>query len=190
MAKLKPYNHSFDARKAVCELAIARLEEKASKRLMMIEKCEMKCNKTGSTKTVKFSDKPLDKKGKVTSINSVKKLYPLADLRSIGRHYVIKSTSHPHVIDPSGVGEFEDKKYGIRRHYTEAFCMRRDIYDNLIRLSKKHSLEEGARAAYEISWAIKKANEDSICLTLKDYKIEYGLSNFISKDIDSGQNLY
>jgi stearoyl-CoA desaturase (delta-9 desaturase) len=38
--KVKPYNHSLDARKAVNRLSIGRLVEKVPKRLMVIDRCE------------------------------------------------------------------------------------------------------------------------------------------------------
>lgn len=88
------------------------------------------------------------------------------------------------------MGEFETGKYGIRRHYTEAFAMRKDIYNNLIKLCNKPTLEEGAKAAYEVAACIKKANEDSVCLTIKNYRIKYGLSSFIFDDINKGFQLY
>ena len=180
--KLKPYNHSFDARQAVENLAVARLEGFAPKRLVKIERCEQVCNKTASTKCIKFKD--LSQSSKVEDFSHQRNFVPLADLRSIGRHYVIKSTCHPHTADPSEIGSFESSKYGIRRHYTEAFAMRKGIYENLIRLCNRPTLEEGAQASYEVQQLIRRSNDDAVCLTLKDYKIQYGLSSYLFKDVD------
>lgn len=47
----------------------------------------------------------------------------LDDISQIARHYLIKSSNHP-------------KNGTIRRHYTEAFCMRKEVYENLLKLAK------------------------------------------------------
>jgi len=117
---------------------------------MKVEKCEQQCNKTGSTKTVKFKN-TYETMKELQDFNRRNRHYPLADIRAIGRHYVIKNTSHPYVTDPSDIGEFEAYKYGIRRHYTEAFAMRKDIYDNLIKLCNKPSSDEANEAAQAVA---------------------------------------
>ena len=49
----------------------------------------------------------------------------LSDMGYIGKHYMVKSTSHPSTKGtPSDIKEFDPSKTGIKRHYTEAFCMR------------------------------------------------------------------
>jgi hypothetical protein len=54
----------------------------------------------------------------------------------------VKSTAHPKVSRISNPGYFRDSERGIRRHYTEAFCMREEVYKNLIKLSETHDNEE------------------------------------------------
>mmetsp|Transcript_10565 Transcript_10565/g.17727 ORF Transcript_10565/g.17727 Transcript_10565/m.17727 type:complete len:232 (-) Transcript_10565:65-760(-) len=68
--------------------------------------------------------------------------------------------------------------------------MRREIYGNLILLCNRPSLQDGAKAAYEISQAIRRGNTDSVCMSVKDYKIKYGLSNHLFRDFESKDNLY
>jgi hypothetical protein len=61
----------------------------------------------------------------------LEKTYPccLVDISYIGRHYLVKSTTHKSTIGgASALGEFESNKNGIKRQYTEAFCMRSEVY--------------------------------------------------------------
>lgn len=65
------------------------------------------------------------------------KLCSLQDLGQIGKHYLIKSTSHSHSKTGGTInsGTFDPIKSGIKRQYTECFAMRRDIYDNLLKIA-------------------------------------------------------
>jgi len=55
----------------------------------------------------------------------------------IGKHYLVKSTSHPKSsLFPSLNGEFDERKPGTKRHYTEAFCMRKNVFELLMKLAK------------------------------------------------------
>jgi hypothetical protein len=51
----------------------------------------------------------------------------------IARHYTVKITSHERLGKSSLA--FNAGDIGIKRHYTEAFCLRKDIYNNLIALA-------------------------------------------------------
>ena len=65
-----------------------------------------------------------------------KNICSLLDPLQIGKHFLVKSTSHP--ITKGGASEngiFEENKIGIKRQYTNAFCMRNEIYENIIRLA-------------------------------------------------------
>ena len=42
----------------------------------------------------------------------------------MGKHYRVKTTGET----------FSDKIQGISRHYSEAFCMRKNIYENILKL--------------------------------------------------------
>jgi len=52
----------------------------------------------------------------------------------IARHYTVKNTSHERLGKSSFA--FNAGDIGIKRHYTEAFCLRKDIYNNLIALAE------------------------------------------------------
>lgn len=62
---------------------------------------------------------------------------PIIDHTSVARHYLIKSTSHPETLGgPSREGEFDDTRHGIRRQYTECFCMRRNVYESILKIGR------------------------------------------------------
>jgi hypothetical protein len=47
------------------------------------------------------------------------------------------------------VGEFTDEKPGISRHYTEAFCMRKQVYESILRLAENPSDLEASNVILE-----------------------------------------
>mmetsp|Transcript_2610 Transcript_2610/g.4039 ORF Transcript_2610/g.4039 Transcript_2610/m.4039 type:complete len:124 (-) Transcript_2610:716-1087(-) len=123
------------------------MEWEAPARLMKIECMEQKANHTGSTVAIKFIENfdkhsfagipsgETTKVGETRSSGESKKYRLLADFpcclvdyRQIAKHYLIKSTSHPYTRLPSNTGQFQNEKQGIRRHYTEAFSMRKQVY--------------------------------------------------------------
>jgi len=89
----------------------------------------------------------------------------ILDISHIGKHYLVKSTSH--LISPYGpspAGEFNDTKPGIKRQYTEAFAMRKDIYDKLL-------VNEKGDYSADIMKAMKDNNLRDLSLTIKNYKL-------------------
>lgn len=62
----------------------------------------------------KLTDIPLLEKDKCS----------LEDFNQIAKHYLVKSTAHPRASSNSSPGYFKESDQGIKRHYTEAFCMR------------------------------------------------------------------
>jgi hypothetical protein len=101
----------------------------------------------------------------------------------------VKCTSHAGAQprDQSPAGEFTDDKAGISRHYSEAFCMGKPVYESLLKLAANPSDSD---AAATIVAQIKKGYASDMCLTIKDYKKVEGLSNFIHRDIDENQHVF
>ena len=143
------HTHSNDARRIVNSLVIGRLIDEAPIRLMKVKGVDRFANFTGSCKTIQFKDvdqgqrRVTEKEGQlivaeeISSNDGVKQLCPLKDFSSLGRHYLIKSTSHPKTQGgPSPSGEFDPKRHGIKRHYTECFCMRSLVYENLLKIAR------------------------------------------------------
>jgi len=101
----------------------------------------------------------------------------LLDIRNIGKHYLVKSSTHPITRGgPSPDGEFEDRKQGIKRHYTEAFCMRKEVYQSLLKIADN---SDDTDALETIKKSVTDNNIDSLCLTIKNYQMEKGLSKYI-----------
>lgn len=119
-------------------------------------------------------------------MNGNKYANSLLDPRSIAKHYTVKSTSLSYQYDilnllSSPNGQFDDKKSGIKRHYTEAFCMRPDVYQALLDLANNNEQE---KAAETIINAIKAGNNSDLHLTIKGYTQNEGLSKFIHEDLN------
>ena len=140
---VKNHMHSSDARRIVNSLIIGRLIEKAPEQIMSIAEEEGKANQSGSCVTFKF--KSVNKVVTDTSQDNLLgdkndeqgQLCPLRDFSQIGRHYVLKSTSHPKTIGgPSEPTTFDPIKHGIKRHYTECFCRRAVVYENLLKIAQ------------------------------------------------------
>jgi len=94
---------------------------------------------------------------------------PLVDHTSVARHYLIKSTSHPNTLGgTSREGEFDDTKHGIRRQYTECFCMRKNVYESLLKIGKQP--ENSAAEIRFIKHAINVYNSNGVCLSIKAYE--------------------
>ena len=131
----------------------------------MVVGTDCKANRTGSCITFKF--KEVDKGQETADFNSKllssetqsqgsQQMFlqksshngnaqpcPLLQLTDIGKHYMVKSTSHPKTKGgPSNIGEIEEGKFGIRRQYTECFCMRKQVYDNLIAIGRNLTSSE------------------------------------------------
>jgi hypothetical protein len=55
------------------------------------------------------------------------------DIRYLGRHFLVHSTSHPATKGgPTDEGVFDQNKQGKRRQYTEARCMSKTNHNALI----------------------------------------------------------
>lgn len=111
----------------------------------------------------------------------------LVDPSAMAKHYVVKSTSLPtESRGPSAPGEFDEKKSGIKRHYTEAFVMRPNVLEALISLAQN----KDEKSAQTIIDAVKQNNSKDLCLTIKGYKRNEGLSKFLHEDLKEKQHVY
>jgi len=155
MGKNKTHNwyHSTQARRIVNDITIGRYIKRAEVRLCNIS-VDRNTNSTGTCKTVKFRSIYDTQKnmmeGDLGGFNeqlledSTRLEYgegqyacPIIDHTSVARHYLIKSTSHPETLGgPSREGEFDDTRHGIRRQYTECFCMRRNVYESILKIGR------------------------------------------------------
>ena len=110
---------------------------------------------------------------------------PIIDHPSVARHYLIKSTSHPGTLGgPSREGEFNDRKHGIRRQYTECFCMRKNIYESILKIGRD---PENSKAEVNfIKHAANQYNQNGVCLSIKAYEDNSGLSSFIFNTAKNG----
>lgn len=97
---------------------------------------------------------------------------PLTDISQIGRHYLVKYVD---VLDDGNVPEKMDN-VGINRHYTEAFCMRKIVYESLLKLAEN---DADAQAMSDIRAEIESQKSDSLCLTIKRYAKNLSVSNFV-----------
>lgn len=115
---------------------------------------------------------------------------PLVDHTSVARHYLIKSTSHPKTLGgASREGEFDDTRHGIRRQYTECFCMRKNIYESLLKIGKQP--ENSAAEIRFIKHAINVYNSNGVCLSIKAYEENTGLSSFIFNNAkNNGKHIF
>lgn len=123
--EMKVHTHSRDARRVVNSLIIGRLEAPAKRKLLLVEKSQRDANETGTIKTILFD-------------GVINKDIPcsLLDIRYIGRHYLVKSTSHRQSRGATTEkGHFDISLPGIKRHYTEAFCMRPNVHDSILELA-------------------------------------------------------
>ena len=131
--KVEVHRHSIQARKIVNNLIFGRLSEKARERTMKVEQIEnngiSQCSK-GDIATLRFCETSPDSFEKIenTELQPImsNQRCSLEDISMIAKHYTVKSTEHPQGYNDGGMG--------IKRHYTEAFCLRSDIYKNLLML--------------------------------------------------------
>mmetsp|Transcript_12788 Transcript_12788/g.21629 ORF Transcript_12788/g.21629 Transcript_12788/m.21629 type:complete len:226 (-) Transcript_12788:192-869(-) len=90
----------------------------------------------------------------------------------------------------------------MRRPYTEAFSLRKDINQALVHLSKtaisiktrgitEESMEEDKETQAclkSLRERLEAGNADSVCLSVKDYFNKRGLSNYLFEDAKKGMN--
>lgn len=130
---------------------------------------------SGAAKTIKFI--PLldtsDNYNRISSNEASKEVCPLIDFTQMGKHYRVKTNKTE--------GKFSDELPGISRHYSEAFCMRKNVYENILKLVEN---PQDADATQKIVDEVKMF-WSNVCLTIKDYKTETGLSNLIHNDISA-----
>lgn len=96
---------------------------------MKVSSSDGYANKSGTCQTLRFKEVEVSVVGgnreKFITSKGPETICPLMDTSQIGRHYLIKSTSHPKTFGgASESGTYEETKHGIKRHYTECFCMR------------------------------------------------------------------
>jgi len=101
---------------------------------MKVNRSQRDANSAGNCKTLEFVDEEDETSFAQVSPEDNRLLgaqtpCSLVDIRYIGRHYLLKSTSHPSTLGiRSPTGSFDAVKTGIKRHYTEAFCMRANVF--------------------------------------------------------------
>ena len=72
---------------------------------------------------------------------------PILDFSSIGQHFLLKTTSHPATRGGSTpAGTLDRNKGGLKRQYTQAFCMISGVYENLLRLAADPTDADAAAA--------------------------------------------
>lgn len=85
-----------------------------------------------------------------------------SDLGMIGRHFLVSSKRFPK----------------IKRHYTICSCMRPELMNAFLKLA--HDVLNGNQIDFDFSLLDTK-DQDKICLTLKNYKMERGVSTQIHR---------
>lgn len=182
---VKNHKHSRDARTIVNSLIIGKFVDEAPVKVMALALAERNANKSGTCKTFKFREVAHyvkqngveDDNGQQQLLqNSMKNpaLCPLLDVAQIGRHYLLKYT---------GFGHFEPLKPGIKRHYTECFCMRPEVYENLLKIGQNLSNSQAEAAI--VREFIQKSNANDLSLSIKEYA-NLGLSNAIHNHKTTG----
>ena len=83
----------------------------------------------GNAKTIKFMPviDTSDNYGRMTNDEGRKEVCSLVDPTQIGKHYRVRCNKTE--------GTFSEEIPGISRHYSEAFCMRKNIYENILKLA-------------------------------------------------------
>lgn len=79
---------------------------------------------------------------------------------------------------PPQADSLETYAVGIKRQYTEAFCMRKDVYDAILKLVAGDNSE-----AKLLGDRMVENNQNDLCLTIKNYSINEGLSSHIHGSI-------
>lgn len=145
--QVKNYLHSTEARRICNQLVIGKLIETAPNQLVKVDGIERDSNKTGSCKTIRFKKLQSQEDSGITDddgaanliqeVDMSKYACALVDHTQIGRHYLVKSSSHSKTLGgPAPQGSFDGRKHGIKRHYTEAFAMRQNVYDSLLKIGR------------------------------------------------------
>jgi cytochrome b involved in lipid metabolism len=177
------YDHTNDARVMCLKLAVGRLRNPYEERKVFKQVgVDRYANMNKTTATYKWaSEEPSKYTGIVAPCS-------LIDVSLIAKHYMIKVTSHSCIgLRTSPIGTFDHTLRGMKRHYTECFAMRKDIYENLMALSQN---PHDGRAMEGIRMAIMNGNTKDLCLTLKNYKFPKGLSTLIDNDKLSRSHKY
>lgn len=151
---------------------------------MVVDGSERDSNKNGSCKTIRFKrvEPPRqDNQEDSSNINLIEECdmsaytCSLIDHTQIGRHYLVKSSSHPKTLGgPAPDGVFDESKHGIKRHYTECFAMRQDVYDSIIKIGRDFTNCDAEVSA--LKQAIRKFNQETLCISIKNYYQFHGLS--------------
>ena len=97
----------------------------------------------------------------------------------------MKCTSIPKTFGfASPRGEFHEHKFGMKRQYTECFTMRREVYESLLKVGRDfYNSDAEVKTLRE---AINMFNNDSLCLSIKNYSQFSGLSKQIHANSYSG----
>lgn len=133
--KVAHHAHSNDARSIVSRLCIGYIVDKTQVRIMSLSGVERQANASGNVKTFKF----LKVEGNSDDYKRVKQNEsPLCDITQIGRHYLVKYAPDEVVAQGCEVPKYVDN-VSPNRHYTEAFCMRKNVYESLLKLAENYS---------------------------------------------------
>lgn len=86
----------------------------------------------------------------------------------MGKYYLIKSTSHPvNIKGSTKVGQFDDKRVGITRQYSDCFVMRKGVYQALLRIGSDPINSRNEKEALRA--LILKGDSDGFYLSIKNY---------------------
>ena len=153
---------------------------------MKIKGVEQNANDSGSTKVFKFYEHtPPVQDGYKKRADPHKYKCSLLDYNQIAKHYTVCSTSHPRVLGASTPGTYDQNRHGVRRHYTEAFTMRKQVYEGILNLCENSPTiqsDETANQGEDLKELISQANSGDLCLTIKNYNLSMGLATYIHED--------
>ena len=95
----------------------------------------------------------------------------------MGRHYLLSQINNKR----NNLTFFNFlKEQNKKRHYTESFCMRVHVIENILKLAADPN---DMQASKNLINNLNKGNSNSVCLTIKNYEAHKGLSSLIFEDI-------
>lgn len=104
-------------------------------------------------------------------------------MRNVAKHYLVKTSCLGWFATEPGF--YDAKKHGHKRHYTEAFAMRPEVYESLLALAAG----DDQSAADTLQKAMEQNNTHDLALTIKRYAVG-GLSELIHDDLDGKRHSF
>lgn len=107
-------------------------------------------------------------------------------MSQIGRHYLVKRIELPQDPEDDLLPHYSDYK-SINRHYTEAFSMRSLVYESILKLCDNKNSSDAINA---IKKEIENHKQENLCLTIKNYSKNSGLSKTIHESVEKSSTTY